>query len=95
MGQEKENAMDTATSTVVERIARVLAAQHLSANGHGTTESASAEVDAQWKDHRGDAIAVLHTMRAPSQAMAAAGDVAVWERMVLAAIAEAKPGIVM
>ncbi|MEG8039020.1 hypothetical protein QP166_06540 [Sphingomonas sp. LR60] len=87
--------MDTATSPVVERIARVLAAQHLSANGHGTVESPSALVDAQWKDHRDDAIAVLHTMRAPSLAMAAAGDVAVWERMVLAAIAEAKPGIVM
>ncbi|MBY9063706.1 hypothetical protein K7957_12260 [Sphingomonas yunnanensis] len=87
--------MDTATSPAVDRIARVLAGQHLSANGHGDSESASAQVDATWKDYRDDAIAVLHTLRAPSPAMAAAGDVAVWERMVLAAIAEAKPGIVM
>lgn len=87
--------MDIATSPVVERIARVLAGQHLSANGHGATESASAQVDAAWKDYRDDAIAVLHTLRAPSRAMAAVGDVATWERMVLAAIDEAKPGIVM
>jgi hypothetical protein len=87
--------MDTATSPAADRIARVLAGQHLSANGHGESESASAQVAATWRDYRDDAIAVLHTLRAPSPAMAAAGDVAIWERMVLAAIEEARPGIVM
>jgi len=34
---------------------------------------------------------VLRTLREPSEAMAAAGDVAAWERMVLVALDEAKP----
>lgn len=87
--------MDTALTPAVERIARVLAAQRLSANAHGTTESAASDVERTWKDHRDDAVAILHTLRAPSEAMAAAGDTATWERMILAAIEEAKPGIVL
>lgn len=83
--------MDIATGPLVERIARVLAGERLSANGHGDQESAGAAVDAAWRDHRDEAIAVLHTMRAPTAAMAAAGDPAVWERMVLAALKEAQP----
>lgn len=87
--------MDTATTPVVERIARVLAGQRISANAGGDEESAADRIEASWRDYRDDAIAVLHTLRAPSEEMAAAGDPAVWERMVLAAIEEAKPGIVM
>ena len=88
--------MDIAHTSAVERIARVLAGQRLSANAEGQTESAAGAVEAAWKDYRDDAVAVLHTLRAPSEAMAAAGDVAIWERMVLAAIKEARPaGIVM
>ena len=87
--------MDIAQSPAVERIARVLAGQRLSANADGDDESAARAVDAAWKDYRDDAVAVLHTLRAPSPMMAEAGDVAVWERMILAAIEEAKPGIVM
>lgn len=83
--------MDIATGSLVERIARVLAGERLSANGHGDQESAGGAVDAAWPDHRDEAIAVLHTLRAPSAAMAAAGDPAIWERMVLAAIEEAQP----
>ena len=83
--------MDIATGPLVERIARVLAAERLSVNGHGDQESAGSAVDAAWPDHRDEAIAVLHTLRAPSAAMAAAGDPAVWERMVLAALSEAQP----
>lgn len=84
--------MDIANGALVERIARVLAGERLSANGQGDQESAGGAVDASWQDHRPEALAVLHTLRAPSAAMAAAGDPAVWERMVLAAIAEAQPG---
>lgn len=89
--------MDIAQSPAVERIARVLAGQRISANADGEDESAARAVDAAWKDYRDDAIAVLHTLRAPSPAMAAAaaGDVAVWERMILAAIEEARPGIAL
>ena len=87
--------MDTALTPAVERIARVLAGQHLSINADGDQESASGAVDASWEWYRDDAIAVLHTLRAPSEKMAAAGDPAVWERMVLAAIEEAKPGVVL
>lgn len=83
--------MDIATGSLVERIARVLAGERLSANGHGDQESAGGAVDAAWPDYRDEAIAVLHTLRAPSAAMAAAGDPAIWERMVLAAIEEAQP----
>ena len=83
--------MDVATTPAVDRIARVLAGQRISANADGDTESASREVDAAWKDHRDDALAVLKTLREPSHRMAAAGDPAVWERMVLAAIEEAQP----
>jgi hypothetical protein len=83
--------MDVATTPAIERIARVLAGQRISANGEGDAESAGARIDAAWKDHRDDALAVLRTLREPSRAMAAAGDPAVWEKMVLAAIDEASP----
>lgn len=83
--------MDIATTPAVERIARVLAGQRISANGEGDAESASREIDHAWRDHRDDALAVLKTLREPSRAMADAGDAAVWEKMVLAAIDEAAP----
>lgn len=83
--------MDIATGPVLERIARVLAGERLSVNAHGDQESAGGAVDAVWRDYRDEAMAVLHTLRAPSTSMAAAGDTAVWERMILAAIAESQP----
>ena len=87
--------MDVATTPIAERIARVLAGQRISANAGGDEESASARVDGAWKDHLADAVAVLRTLREPDRAMAAAGDVAVWERMVLAAIDESKPATIV
>jgi hypothetical protein len=81
--------MPVSNGNVVERIARVLAARLLSANADGEDPSAAAEVDRLWRDYRDDAIAILHTLREPDPAMAAAGDAAVWERMVEAALAEA------
>ena len=42
-----------------------------------------------------NAVAVLKTLREPDGRMAAAGDVAVWERMILAALEEAKPDTVV
>lgn len=83
--------MDIATTPAAERIARVLAGQRISANAEGDAESAAKAVDAAWKDHRDVALAVLKTLREPSRAMAAAGDPAVWEAMILAAIDEVSP----
>lgn len=87
--------MDVSVTPLVERIARVLAGQRISANGTGQEESAAKSIDTKWPDYRDDALAVLRTLREPSEAMAAAGDVAAWERMVLAALDEAKPDTTM
>lgn len=78
--------MDTATTSPVERVARVLAGHELSRNGEGNMVSAGEAVDGLWPDHTGVALAVLKTLREPSARMAAVGDVAVWERMMQAAI---------
>ena len=41
-----------------------------------------------WHEHINQALAVLHTMREPDEAMAAVGDIDVWRNMVEAAIAQ-------
>ena len=87
--------MDVSTQSIVERIARVLAGQRISANAEGDEESAARLVDGSWKDYLMDAVAVLRTMREPDEAMARAGDPAVWEAMVLAALDQAKPDTVV
>jgi hypothetical protein len=87
--------MDVAITPITERIARVLAGQRLSANAEGDVESAADAVERAWKDHLSDAVAVLHTLRAPDRTMAAAGDAAIRERKVLAAIEEARPETVI
>lgn len=78
--------MDIARTSPIERIARVLAAHALSRNGEGDMESAGDAIDALWPDHADAALAVLKALREPSARMAQAGDPAIWERMVLAAI---------
>lgn len=83
--------MDVSTTPAVERIARVLAGQRISANAQGDTESAAQEIDAVWQDYLPDALAVLRTLREPDEAMAAAGDPAVWEAMILAGLDNAGP----
>jgi len=80
--------MNISKGGIVERIARVLAGQRLSANADGDKAHAAADVDAAWRDHVDDAVAVLRTMREPDARMADAGDPAVWERMILAALPE-------
>ncbi len=87
--------MDVSSGSVVERIARVLAGQRISANADGDAESAGSLVDAHWREHQADAVAVLKTLREPDHRMAAAGDVAVWERMILAALEETRPETVV
>jgi len=80
--------MNVSKGSVVERIARVLAGQRLSANADGDSKSAGSQVDAAWTEHVDDAMAVLRTLREPDARMAEAGDPAVWERMILAALPE-------
>ena len=82
--------MPVSTMTLAERIARVLAGRAASANAEGEDASAGAEVDATWRDYRGDALAILHTLREPDEAMARAGDAEVWGRMVDAALARSE-----
>lgn len=81
--------MNVSKTAVIERIARVLAGQHLSINALGHESSAAPDVNSTWPDYRDDALAVLRTLREPDEAMAAAGDPAIWERMVCAAIGNA------
>ncbi|GGE21388.1 hypothetical protein GCM10011529_30010 [Polymorphobacter glacialis] len=80
-----------ATTSAVERVARVLAAWRLSLNAGGVDPSASPEVEAEWPNRIEQAMAVLRVLREPDAAMAAVGDVAVWSRMVEAAIASEEP----
>ncbi|GGB22480.1 hypothetical protein GCM10011380_10090 [Sphingomonas metalli] len=87
--------MDVSVTPIAERIARVLAAERISANGEGAEESAAAHIDSAWRDHLPEAVAVLRTLREPDETMAAVGDVAVWERMVRAAIEASKPPTVV
>ena len=81
---------DTAHMPLVERIARVLAGEALSSNAQGSDPSAGDEVDRMWPQYVDRAVAVLHAIREPDQAAAAAGDAETWQRMVEASIASAE-----
>ena len=80
--------MPQSNRPLVERIARVLAGAAHSSNAEGSEPSAAEIVDRVWPEHVNQALAVLHTMREPDEAMAAAGDEEQWRRMVEAAIAQ-------
>lgn len=80
--------MDIATTGALERIARVLAGQRLSANADGDDAHAASAVDSRWHEFEDDAVAILKTLREPDVAMERAGDIAVWQRMVAAALGE-------
>ncbi|HEY0044175.1 MAG TPA: hypothetical protein VGB62_06460 [Allosphingosinicella sp.] len=78
--------MPVSNTSIVERIARVIAGRVVSINAEGQDPSAGPRVDDIWHDHVDDALSVLRTLREPDSTMAAAGDADVWERMVLAAL---------
>ena len=87
--------MPVSNTSLVERIARVLAGRDRSINAEGSSASASDAVDATWPDYVDDAVAILRTLREPDPAMAAAGDVEMWSAMAEAALdAEATGAIV-
>ena len=80
--------MPVSELSLAERIARVLAASAHSSNAEGSDPSAGETVDRVWREHRNQALAVLHTMREPDERMAQAGDPDMWHKMVEAAIAQ-------
>lgn len=80
--------MPVSERPLVERVARVLAGAAHSSNAEGSDTSAADKVDLVWREHVNEALAVLHTMREPDEAMAAAGDSKIWSHMVERAIAE-------
>ena len=82
--------MPVSSTDIVERIARVIAGRVVSINAGGDDPSAGERIDSIWRDYRGDALSVLRTLREPDPAMAEAGDVAVWDRMIEAALAESE-----
>ena len=80
--------MPESNRPLVERVARVLAGAAHSSNAEGSDPSAGDKVDLVWPEHVSQALAVLHTMREPDEAMAAVGDEDMWRTMVEAAIAQ-------
>ena len=80
--------MPVSEKPAVERIARVLAGAALSSNAEGSNPSAGDKVDKAWREHVNQALAVLHTLREPDEAMATAGDVEMWRKMIETAIGE-------
>jgi hypothetical protein len=85
--------MPVSNTSLIERIARVIAGRVVSINAGGEDPSAGERVDSIWRDYRGDALSIIRTLREPDPAMAAAGDVAMWERMIGAALAEEGEGV--
>jgi len=81
--------MPVSTTPAIERIARVIAGRVLSVNAEGEDASASDEVDRIWPEFRADAVSILKTLREPDPAMAGAGDLTIWQRMIEAALVEA------
>ena len=81
--------MPVSNTSLVERLARVIAGRVVSINAGGSDPSAGDRVDSIWRDYRDDALSVLRTLREPDPIMAEAGNVEIWERMIEAALAEA------
>ena len=80
--------MPVSNTSLIERIARVIAGRVVSINADGVDPSAGVRVDEIWPDYRDDAVSILKTLREPDPAMAEAGDLAVWQRMIAAALAD-------
>ena len=80
--------MPVSNTSLIERIARVSAGRVVSVNADGDDPSAGNRVDEIWRDYRDDAISILKTLREPDPAMAEAGDLDTWQRMIEAALAE-------
>ena len=82
--------MPVSSTSLVERIARVIAGRVVSINAGGPDASAGDRVDSIWRDYEQDALSILRTLREPDETMARAGDVETWENMVAAALSAAE-----
>jgi len=82
--------MPVSNTSLVERIARVIAGRVISSNADGDDPSAGDKVDEVWQFYRDDAVSILKTMREPDEAAAAEGDAAIWERMIEAALSDSR-----
>jgi hypothetical protein len=78
--------MTDTTLPMLERIARVLAGAEASANADGDDAHAGTIVDETWRNHRNQAMAILHVMREPD-AKVSESDGVVWRRLIEDAIA--------
>jgi hypothetical protein len=85
--------MPISNTSLVERIARILAGREVSINADGQNPSAAERVDEIWRAYRADALSVIRTLREPDPAMAQAGDLEIWERMIEAAIVETEAAL--
>ncbi|MFN3388134.1 MAG: hypothetical protein ACK40O_04330 [Allosphingosinicella sp.] len=83
--------MPVSNTSIIERIARVIAGRIVSINADGGDPSAGDRVDRCWRDYAEDARSILKTLREPDPIMAAAGDADMWERMVIAALEAEDP----
>ncbi len=81
--------MPVSTTTLVERIARVIAGRVVSVNSGGDDAHAGQRVDEIWRDYEGDALSIIRTLREPSPEMVEVGDIMAWRRMIDAALEEA------
>jgi hypothetical protein len=79
--------MPISQTSAIERIARVLAGQRVSANAEGAETSAGTRIDTIWPSFLDEAVAIPKVLREPDSEMAAAGDVRIWEAMVGAGLA--------
>lgn len=80
--------MSERTLPLLERVARVLAGAELSANADGEQAHAAEAVDATWRDHRNQAMAILHVLREPDPRVVDRTEADAWRRQIDAAIAE-------
>lgn len=85
--------MPVSNTSLVERIARVIAGRVVSSNAGGDDPSAGERIDEIWRDYESDALSIIRTLREPDPAMAEAGDLQAWQRMIDAALAEAGEGV--
>lgn len=86
---------DTAVTSPIERISRVIAAEMVSPNAEGAgelDEPTSTIVDRIWTHERDRAVAILRSLREPTEEMVAAGHAAgddparIWCAMIRVAI---------
>jgi hypothetical protein len=83
--------MSAQSTHTIERIARVLAGERLSANAEGAEASAGGMVDSRWPEYRVEAVAVLKSLRDPPPEIAAAIGSEAWANAIAAALGE-QPG---